>query len=159
MRYLVTRYDNADDQPCDGAYKTQVLRKDTRTVDDPEKLRMGADAWYKEGAGHTVIDGKVVRYVFDEVWVIDIFYMSDLTNLIGAYGTCRINAVSPLFETLTHNPLLEIILGDVGHMVKLSAYDPKAYETEGYQPEGTGAPEGVHPPSGQGNVCVPGKPE
>lgn len=70
--------------PVEGAFLGEVMRVDTRTVDDPAKLKYAADTWYKNGTNHRVENGKIKRDLgFDQVWMVEISTLEELMNLIA----------------------------------------------------------------------------
>lgn len=85
MKFLVTRTSAPvldDPAPCKGAFRETYISLDVRTVNDPAKLKIGGDDWYKLGANHRVEHGCIVREFEREAWFIEI---ADLDALIKFY--------------------------------------------------------------------------
>jgi hypothetical protein len=75
-----------DYPPCEGAFMGEVMRVDTRNVDDPAKLTYynALKDWYGRGTNHRVEGGHIKRDLgFDRVWMVEISTLEELMNLIA----------------------------------------------------------------------------
>lgn len=79
--------------PCDKAFAGKVMRVDTRTVDDPAKLKKPfGDEWYRQGTNHRVEDGRIKRDMgLEHAWFIEISTLEELTALVASYGVLEID--------------------------------------------------------------------
>lgn len=87
MKFLVSRTSIWDDEksPYEKAYKDKYIRVDTRTVDDPKKLKIKED-WYSEGENHRVENGYIKRDFESTAWFVDISTLEDLIKLKNEVG-------------------------------------------------------------------------
>ncbi|SRR5260221_7371677 len=88
MRFFISRMSTGREvKPCEEAFEITYARIDDRTVDDPQKLNMYADTWYKEGTNHRVEHGHIKRdFPGEKAWAIDIENLEELHTLYQKYG-------------------------------------------------------------------------
>ena len=100
-QFLVSRTSAWDERPCDEAFQIDIVRTDTRNVDDPKKIpaNNGTDGtWYLDGTNHRVENGRIKRDMgVAAVWVVEV---SDLLSFIDKYGECVIGKGINDFYTL-----------------------------------------------------------
>ena len=78
-----------DHPPVEGAFKTQRVRVDRRTVSSPDQLRYEPErsTWYQVGTNHRVENGRIQRDMeMREVWAVDIPTLEALLTFIGTCG-------------------------------------------------------------------------
>lgn len=84
---VVRRTSSYDGSPCDEAEMQTYTYVDRRTVDDPNKLRMGAESWHKDGTNHRVENGHICRdFPGRNRWVVLIPDSEALESFIDKYG-------------------------------------------------------------------------
>ena len=90
MKFKVTRTSVLDEEimPCENAYKSICYRIDTRTVDDPNKLKYnnGENEWYKNGKHHRLENGFIKRDIKEKCWKVEVNTLDDLIKFISKNG-------------------------------------------------------------------------
>ena len=78
-----------DTRPCDEAFQITIVAVDTRSVDDPKKIRSnkGTDGdWYMRGTNHRVDNGRIKRDMgYAQVWAVE---CKNIPEFVKKYGQC-----------------------------------------------------------------------
>jgi len=95
--FLCTRSSSWNEsQPCEEAFQIEVMEVDSRTTDDPKKVRAynGTDSWwYNTGTNHRVENGKICRDLgLRKVWAVEIRTLEDFRAFVSKHGQCIVAA-------------------------------------------------------------------
>jgi len=78
-----------DDFKLEGEVTRPIVRVDTRTTDDPKKVKAGKgkdDWWYGGGTNHRVENGQIKRDFIENVNTIEVESLEKLIEIIGENG-------------------------------------------------------------------------
>lgn len=87
MHFIVTRTSlrgRGEDRPCSSATQVEMMFHDRRGAARPEDIPCyranGTNEWYTIGKNHRVEDGRIVRDMVHQMWIVSI---PDLEALLG----------------------------------------------------------------------------